>query len=159
MQVPTTSYNSVTNAFRRILAEEGFLAFYKGVIPAIFLTSNGAFKFVAYERLKRWYKTNVADVPTLPHTLAMGSCAQVFAHFSTYPYQVIKARLQQGGIAAAKYNGTWDCTKQIYANEGIRGFYKGMTANVLKVIPTGAIIFASYEQISSLLDKTVFKDD
>ncbi|CAK4641626.1 unnamed protein product [Aphanomyces euteiches] len=51
-QVP---YTSVSNALKRIAAEEGILALYKGMIPALFLTTHGAFKFVAYEALKTEY--------------------------------------------------------------------------------------------------------
>lgn len=32
------------DAFRRIVAEEGVFALYKGVVPALFLTTHGAFK-------------------------------------------------------------------------------------------------------------------
>ncbi|ETV63591.1 hypothetical protein H257_19481 [Aphanomyces astaci] len=30
-------------------------------------------------------------------------------------------------------------------HEGLRGFYKGLTPNLIKVLPTGALIFAVYE--------------
>jgi solute carrier family 25 folate transporter 32 len=75
----------------------------------------------------------------------MGSLAQAFASTATYPYQVVKARLQQGGPSADKYRGTWDCTKRICAREGIRGLYKGLVPNLLKVLPTGALVFTIYE--------------
>lgn len=90
--------------------------------------------------------------------------AQIAAHFATYPYQVIKARIQQGGEAAKKYTGILDCGRQIIryiivlilyviflrletSREGVYGFYKGFTPNLIKVLPTGAITFAAYEQI------------
>jgi hypothetical protein len=38
-----------------------------------------------------------------------------------------------------------------HRNEGVFGFYKGLLPNVLKVMPTGAIVFASYEKIHSTL--------
>lgn len=46
-------------------------------------------------------------------TLVMGGVAQSIASMATYPYQVMKARLQQGGPAANQYTGTWDCTMKI----------------------------------------------
>jgi hypothetical protein len=46
-------------------------------------------------------------------TLAIGAVSQAVASTATYPYQVIKARLQQGGEAASNYKGTWDCTTKI----------------------------------------------
>jgi solute carrier family 25 folate transporter 32 len=135
------------DAFRRIVAEEGASSLYKGMIPALFLTTNGAIKFVAYERLKSLFLLHWSPEMDVVPTLAMGAVAQSIASTATYPYQVIKARLQQGGPSANKYHGTWDCTTKIIRNEGYIGLFKGLSANILKVMPTGAIIFASYEQI------------
>ncbi|TDH70222.1 hypothetical protein CCR75_003970 [Bremia lactucae] len=145
--VDTTPYRSVSDAFRRIVAAEGVSALYRGMIPALFLTTNGAIKFVVYERLKNTYQAHWSSEMDLIPTLLMGAIAQSVASTATYPYQVIKARLQQGGPSANKYAGTWDCTIKTIRHEGYKGLYKGLSANVLKVMPTGAIIFAVYEQI------------
>ncbi|ETV79904.1 hypothetical protein, variant [Aphanomyces astaci] len=109
-QVP---YKNVANALQRIVAEEGVAALYKGVVPALFLTTHGAFKFVAYEWLKTEYNDHIGTPLGIPQTLVMGAGAQAFASTATYPYQVIKTRLQQGGPSADKYKGTWDCTKRM----------------------------------------------
>lgn len=37
-------YRHIGDAFIRIIREEGFLALYKGVVPALFLTTHGAVK-------------------------------------------------------------------------------------------------------------------
>lgn len=42
--------------------------------------------------------------------------------------------------------------------EGVYGFYKGLLPNVLKVMPTGAIVFASYEKIRSVLSALVLEE-
>jgi solute carrier family 25 folate transporter 32 len=41
---------------------------------------------------------------------------------STYPYQVIRARLQDHNTS---YKGVRDCFMQTWGREGIRGMYKG----------------------------------
>ncbi|CAI5740963.1 unnamed protein product [Peronospora destructor] len=151
-------YKSVSDAFRRIVAAEGVSALYKGMIPALFLTTNGAIKFVAYERLKGLYLAHWSSEMDVIPTLMMGAVAQSIASTVTYPYQVIKARLQQGGPFADKYTGTWDCTMKIIRHEGYRGLFKGLSANILKVMPTGAIIFAAYEQIQNIM-KTMLLDN
>ncbi|GAB9474475.1 hypothetical protein Gpo141_00011598 [Globisporangium polare] len=144
-------YRGISDAFRRIVAEEGVLALYKGVIPALFLTTHGAFKFVAYETVKSAYQKHFGPEMDVVPTLAMGAVSQAFASTATYPYQVIKARLQQGGESALRYSGTWDCATKIVRHEGYTGLFKGLVPNLLKVIPTGAIVFASYEKIHSAL--------
>ncbi|OQR91336.1 mitochondrial folate transporter/carrier [Achlya hypogyna] len=155
MQVQGTQvpYKSVSDAFRRIVVEEGVGALYKGAVPALFLTTHGAFKFVAYEKLKTLYKDHVSAEMSIPASLTIGALSQAFASTATYPYQVIKARLQQGGPLADKYKGTWDCTKRIVKFEGVTGLYKGLTPNLIKVLPNGALIFAVYEYVSKTLMK------
>ena len=45
-------YKGILDAFTRIVKEEGWLALYRGILPALFLTSHGAVQFVVYEKLK-----------------------------------------------------------------------------------------------------------
>ena len=45
-------YKGILDAFSRIIKEEGWLALYRGILPALFLTSHGAVQFVVYEKLK-----------------------------------------------------------------------------------------------------------
>uniref|UniRef100_M4BIU2 Uncharacterized protein n=1 Tax=Hyaloperonospora arabidopsidis (strain Emoy2) TaxID=559515 RepID=M4BIU2_HYAAE len=134
--VANARYRNVTDAFRQIVATEGVSALYKGMIPALFLTTNGAIKFVAYERLRSLYQTHWSHEMDVIPTLLMGAVAQSIASTTTYPYQVIKARLQQGGPVADKYTGTWDCTVKTIRHEGYIGLFKGLSANILKVMPT-----------------------
>ena len=43
-------------------------------------------------------------------------------------------------------------TCSIRLQEGMRGFYRGWTANTLKVVPQNSIRFVSYELFKSLLN-------
>ena len=38
-----------------------------------------------------------------------------------------------------------DVARKIYRNEGISGFYKGLTPNLIKIFPSSGIFFLSYE--------------
>ena len=44
-----------------------------------------------------------------------------------------------------KYQGIFDAIRIISAQEGIRGFYKGIVPNLLKVAPSMASSFLSFE--------------
>jgi len=43
------------------------------------------------------------------------------------------------------YKGVWDVARKIKANEGIKGFYKGLTPNMLRIFPTSGVFFLVYE--------------
>ena len=48
-----------------------------------------------------------------------------------------------------KYNSLRDCLVLTLRNEGIFGFYKGLTPNLLRSIPASVITFYTYELIRS----------
>ena len=86
------------------------------------------------------------------------------ASTTTYPLQVIKARLQQrsqvievsettGEVIVSKreYSGVLDCIRRIIKNEGMNGFFKGCLTNALRVAPSAAITFVTYEFVLDML--------
>ena len=86
------------------------------------------------------------------------------ASTTTYPQQVIKARLQQrsqvvevseitGEIIVTKreYTGVADCVGKILKNEGINGFFKGCVTIAMRVAPSAAITFVTYESVLDML--------
>jgi hypothetical protein len=64
------------------------------------------------------------------------------------PTDVIKERLQvQGSTSPYKYRGSFDALRQIVAQEGLRGLYKGYGASMLSFGPFSALYFAFYESL------------
>jgi len=49
------------------------------------------------------------------------------------------------------YTGMFNAVKVIFAKEGIRGFFKGMLPNYLKVAPATGASFVTYEWSKKLL--------
>ena len=54
-------------------------------------------------------------------------------------------RVDSNKQEAIKYHGMRDVARKIYRNEGIAGFYKGLTPNLLKIFPSSGLFFLSYE--------------
>lgn len=44
-----------------------------------------------------------------------------------------------------KYKGIWDAIKTIVAQEGLKGLYKGIAPNLLKVAPSMAANWLAFE--------------
>lgn len=140
------AYTSVADGARQLYRSEGFWGFYRGLIPSLFGVSHGAVQFMAYEQLKIW-RTSVLSGQTVldaVHTsssttvtasgnkvelsnwdfLTLSATSKIFAGSITYPYQVVRARLQTYD-AKSKYSSARDVLRQVWAKEGIAGFYKG----------------------------------
>ena len=74
------------------------LGLYKGLIPALLLTSHGAIQFAVYEYLKNMsatFRSSSSDSQPAVVSMAFGGVSKIVAATLTYPYQVVKARLQQ----------------------------------------------------------------
>ncbi|KAL0288557.1 UNVERIFIED_CONTAM: Folate transporter 1, chloroplastic [Sesamum calycinum] len=79
----------------------------------------------------------------------LGASSKLAAILLTYPCQVIRARLQQRPCIQGipKYMDTWHVMKETAQFEGPRGFYKGITANMVKNAPAASITFIVYENV------------
>ncbi|KMT09479.1 hypothetical protein BVRB_6g129500 isoform B [Beta vulgaris subsp. vulgaris] len=164
----TRQYAGVYDAFRTILKEEGWTAFYRGIWPSLFLVSHGSIQFAAYEELRTLIvdfksertKSKGAEVlNSLDYTI-LGASSKVAAILFTYPFQVIRSRLQQrpNTDGVPRYADSFHVVKETARFEGLRGFYKGITANLLKNVPASAVTFVVYENVLKVFKLTRRKD-
>lgn len=122
-----------------------------GVIPA------RSINFFTYGNGKHVIanKFNDGQEATWVH-LCAAACAGVATGTATNPIWVVKTRLQ---LAADDRNtqlrkrsffgGSWDMIKKIMREEGVRGFYKGLSASYLGVTE-GTIQWVLYERLKKL---------
>ena len=54
-------------------------------------------------------------------------------------------------VAGRNYTSTANAFTTILRTEGLGGFYKGMTANALKVVPNNAIRFAAFDTLKTFI--------
>ncbi|KAM6910466.1 solute carrier family 25 member 32-like [Xenentodon cancila] len=145
-------YQGMVDALVKIYRNEGVPGLYKGYVPGLFGTSHGALQFMAYEELKRdynKYKKVSSDAKLNPlEYIAMAALSKLFAVATTYPYQVVRARLQD---QHNRYNGVIDVITRTWRNEGAVGFYKGIIPNLIRVTPACCITFVVYENVSRFL--------
>lgn len=143
-------YRGLIQTTKRIVAEEGTAGLYKGLVPALILTSNGAIQLMIYEDLKlRLHETFFNG----PISFAfLGAVSKGIASTITYPYQVVKTRMQQRQLGnRVQYVGTVQTFRLVVRNEGVGALYKGLWANVLRVMPSSALTFCVYEVCKAIL--------
>lgn len=153
------AYPSFTSGALHILRTEGLPGFYRGILPALFGVSHGALQFMAYEKLKV-YRAGALDSSYAGQQLGnvdffiLSSISKIFAGCVTYPYQVLRSRLQTYDSHLI-YRGATDAIAKIWAREGIAGFYKGLGPNLFRVLPSTWATFLVYENTKTyLLPKT-----
>lgn len=158
------AYRSFSAGIRQIYRTEGIQGFYRGLVPALFGVSHGALQFMAYEQLKRYWsrtpQTDLAGSATVRYQsrelgnfdyFCVSGLAKVFAGCVTYPYQVLRARLQTYD-AGGTYRGVGDAIVQAWHKEGMAAFYKGLGPNLLRVLPSTWVTFLVYENTKKALN-------
>lgn len=121
------TYRGLIDCGTKIYHREGSLAFYRGLTPNMV----GIFPYAGVEiacfeiLLKRLNERFDGDTPDAL-IVSAGTCSATLAQFISYPFSLIKARLQAQGVNGAPkhYEGMIDCFVQILTKEGYRGLYK-----------------------------------
>lgn len=124
------AYKSMSHGVKEIMRTEGPRGFWRGLIPSLFGISHGAVQFAAYEQLKNRRSLQRSEMSGTSNELsnwdylALSAVSKMFAGSITYPYQVLRVRLQTYD-AERTYSGVLDVAGQIWKKEGLSGFYKG----------------------------------
>ena len=85
--------------------------------------------------------------------LIAGGLAAVLTMVLVYPTDTIRRKLAVAGTKGIPPSqGTIHCIKGIYREVGVRGFYKGMSLNGLKVGPQMAIQFMVYDALKEIVN-------
>ena len=149
------AYKSILDGTRQLYRSEGLFGFYRGLVPSLFGVSHGALQFMAYEQLKIYrghsFDGGQKDLGAADFLMLSG-LAKIFAGSATYPYQVVRARLQMYD-AERTYKSARDLVDQVWRKEGLAGFYKGLGPNLLRVMPSTWVTFLVYEKAKTLLPR------
>ncbi|KAF5368581.1 hypothetical protein D9758_002185 [Tetrapyrgos nigripes] len=143
-------YKNSMDCARKIMLNEGFLGFYRGLGPqligvapekAIKLTVNDLIRGQAMDpetgRIKIGWELFAGG--------AAGGCQVIF----TNPLEIVKIRLQVQGEAAKAEGAVPRGAIHIVRQLGIVGLYRGASACLLRDIPFSAIYFPAYGHLKS----------
>ena len=89
-----------------------------------------------FEALKLAYlRSTGKDEPGVLALLAFGSISGSVGATSVYPLNLVRTRLQASGSSGhpQRYTGVWDVAGKTWAQEGWRGFYRGLFPTLAKV--------------------------
>ncbi|KAK7905908.1 hypothetical protein LTR67_000632 [Exophiala xenobiotica] len=83
----------------------------------------------------------------------IGATSGAISATAVYPINLLRTRLQAQGtvLHPPTYTGIADVARKTLQNEGIKGLFKGVTPNLLKVAPAVSISYIVYENSKALL--------
>ena len=96
----------------------------------------------------------VEDAPSrrLWAPLLAGGAAGVLGWIATFPFDVLKTRLQAGTISTADAfagldTSSWRTARKMYAESGGRVFWRGLVPTLMRAIPVNMAVFGTFEGV------------
>lgn len=130
----TIERGSSLRTFLRIVRTNGVTGLYRGLLPhALRDTVGTATYFASYEMSKHTL------LPLLPAPVAhflSGGMSGVASWLVIFPLDLVKSRIQKDAqLRERQYKGMVDCARKTYKAAGLRGFYTGFSATLLRSFP------------------------
>ncbi|TKA25246.1 hypothetical protein B0A50_05944 [Salinomyces thailandicus] len=154
----------ILHTAQKMWARNGIVSFYRGLpMGLIGMFPYAAIDLFTFETLKKSVvKRNMAkyhyknEEDALPNNFLlalMGGLSGAIGASVVYPVNLLRTRLQSQGTAShpRTYTGVMDVTRQTIRYEGMRGLFKGLTPNLLKVVPAVSITYVVYENTKKAL--------
>ena len=157
MQVPLTgssNQRSISNIIRTIFATQGIAGFWHGQLGTLIRETGGsAAWFGSYEATKILFKKYDKSVEKIDEVkiwqqMLGGAAAGMSYNFVFYPADTIKSRMQTEDASVVKGRSTFlGVGKELWRQQGLKGFYRGCGITVFRAAPSSAIIFTIYEAL------------
>lgn len=167
-------YRNAAHALYRVIKEEGPSALYRGVsLTALRQGTNQAVNFTAYSYLKSYLQRRLhavgeeeeeeedenegpssSELPSY-QTMLIGLVSGAMGPLSNAPIDTIKTRLQKTPGVAGETTAVGrivTIARDMFKQEGVHAFYKGITPRIIRVAPGQAVTFTVYEWLKGWLE-------
>ncbi|KAL8738372.1 MAG: hypothetical protein Q9181_000843 [Wetmoreana brouardii] len=142
---------------QKMWKSNGVRSFYRGLpMGLVGMFPYSAIDLTTFEYTKRFVVSHNAKkrhcheddaAPGNFMTASIGAFSGAFGASVVYPINLLRTRLQSQGTAIhpPTYTGIVDVTVKTIKGEGFRGLFKGITPNLLKVVPAVSITYVVYD--------------
>jgi len=142
-------FNGLLDVYRKTLATDGVAGLYRGfVISCVGIIVYRGLYFGLYDSLKPLLPKNLQN--NFFVSFMLGWAITIGAGLASYPLDTVRRRMMMTSGEAVKYTSSIQAMKVIYQAEGVKSFFKGAGANILRAI-AGAGVLARYDQLQLIV--------
>ena len=149
-------YSGPIDCSKQILRSDGFRGLYRGLGATIIFRSFFFCWWTSYDMISEFFKNNTKMSTPAINFWAGGLSAQVF-WITSYPSDVVKQRIMCDKLGGSHGDGerkfyTWrQAAKAVYAENGLRGYWRGFLPCFLRAFPANAMALLVFEGIMRAL--------
>ncbi|XP_052034480.1 calcium-binding mitochondrial carrier protein SCaMC-1-like [Apodemus sylvaticus] len=146
----TGEYSGIIDCGRKLLKREGIQAFSKGYVPNLLsIIPYAGLDLTIFELLKNYWLEHHAGNSVNPGIVIVLGCSTVshtFGQLASFPLNLVRTRMQAVMLEKETIR-MMQLIREIYTKEGKKGFFRGLTPNVLKLLPAVGIGCVAHEQV------------
>jgi len=143
----TRQFNGLIDVYVKTLKSDGIQGLYRGfAISAVGIFIYRGMYFGLYDTLKPLVLGPDAGVTV---SFLLGWAVTVTAGLMSYPIDTVRRRMMMTSGGGVKYKGSFDCFRQVLANEGFMSLMKGAGANILRGV-AGAGVLAGFDKFKEV---------
>ncbi|KAE8386451.1 mitochondrial carrier domain-containing protein [Aspergillus alliaceus] len=157
-------YKNSLDCARQVIQQEGPKGLYRGLSASFLGTIETTLHLAMYEKFKGMISKRIdlddksGDTSGFVQGLAMSGASglsKFIACLIAYPHEVIRTRLRQAPMADGrqKYTGIVQCARLMLKEEGAAALYGGLTAHLLRTVPSAALTIGTYELVLKVLER------
>ncbi|KAF2105830.1 mitochondrial carrier domain-containing protein [Lophiotrema nucula] len=159
-------YKNALDCTMQTLRKEGVPGLYRGLSASYLGVTESTMHWMLYEQMKAYLARREERMAnsgrpltvwdqtiSATGTVASAGVAKFVAALITYPHEVVRTRLRHvpSENGQLKYTGLAQCFRLIWKEEGMAALYGGLVPHMLRVVPSAAIMFGTYEGVLKLL--------
>jgi solute carrier family 25 (mitochondrial thiamine pyrophosphate transporter), member 19 len=149
-------YKGTIRTLRHIVKHEGITGLWKGNVPAeLMYVSYAAVQFTAYRSTTMLLHRLFPEEKRLPYAVESfisGAAAGATATATTYPLDLLRTRFAAQGNDRV-YASLRRAIQEIRRDEGVKGFFRGLSPGLAQIVPLMGTFFAIYETARQPLGK------
>lgn len=145
------SFGQARDIVRQIRQVDGMRGFYRGYLASLltYIPSSAVWWPFYHFYAEQLSSRAPSNCPHLVLQAVAGPMASITASVLTNPMDVIRTRLQVEGRSSIL-----EALRQLWAQEGMWGFTKGLTARIASSAPTSMLVVLGYETLKRLSLRT-----
>jgi len=145
-------FSGLIDVYKKTWASDGFRGLYRGFnISFVGIFVYRGLYFGLYDTIMPLFPADV----NLTVRFLVGYGATVLAGLASYPIDTIRRRMMMTSGGGTHYNSSMDCGMQIMKQEGVKSFFKGAGANIMRGI-AGAMVISGFDVVKMAYVRNVY---
>jgi len=145
-------FSGLLDVYKKTFAADGIRGLYRGFnISFVGIFVYRGLYFGLYDTIMPMLPSDVSYMVRF----LVGYAVTVFAGLASYPIDTIRRRMMMTSGGGVHYSSSFDCTMQILKNEGVKSYFKGAGANIMRGI-AGAMVISGFDVVKRFYVQSVY---